>query len=148
MTCLRTGSVRSDVQYSIFRHKNSGQRFCYETPSAIVYYSVCFVNRLSTVYGLFSASTKFLPTFSSLAFYQVSTKILQNTWIFKIAQLCCFGAFYHQKAPWNRDFCVTQCDSVVLSVKLVCLYHKIGKSTRSFLGRQIDKSTEFLWKIW
>ena len=79
MTCLRTGSVRSDVQYSIFRHKNSGQRFCYETPSAIVYYSVCFVNRLSTVYGLFSASTKFLPTFSSLAFYQVSTKILQNT---------------------------------------------------------------------
>lgn len=46
---------------------------------SIVHYSVCFVNRLSTVYGLFSASTKFLPTFSSSAFYQVSTKILQNT---------------------------------------------------------------------
>ena len=61
-----------------FGHKNSGQRFCYETPSAIVHYSVCFVNRLSTVLGLFSASTKFLPTFLPLAFYQISTKNLQN----------------------------------------------------------------------
>ena len=102
-----------------FGHKNSGQRFCYETPSAFVHYPVWFVNRLSTVLRLFSASTKFLPTFIQLVFFRVSTRILQNACIFRTALLRCFWAFYHQKAPWNRSFSVTQCDTVVLSVKLV-----------------------------
>jgi len=86
--------VRSDVHYSIFRHKNNGQRFCYETPSAIFHYSVCFVNRLSTVYGLFSASTKFLPTFYQLFYRWLSTKFLPK--IFKMLEFSeqrCYAVF-------------------------------------------------------
>ena len=92
-----------------------------------------FVNRLSTVLRLFSASTKFLPSFIQLVFYRVSTRILQNACIFRTALLRCFWAFYHPKAQWNRNICVTQCDSVVLSVKLVCLYHISFKNATIFL---------------
>ena len=48
----------------------------------------------------------------------------------------CFAVFELStiKKPHGIGFfCVTQCDSVVLSVKLVCLYHKNNQNSTNIL---------------
>ena len=76
-----------------FGHKNSGQRFCYETLPAL--FIIQFVNRLSTV--CFRVSTNFLPTLSAVGFYQISTRNIYFDDFSETAQLRRFLRFYPQK---------------------------------------------------
>ena len=80
---------------------------------------------LSTGFLPFMGCFRLLPSFYQLFYRWLSTKFLPK--IFKMLEFSeqrCFAVFELStiKKPHGIGFfCVTQCDSVVLSVKLVCL---------------------------